>query len=79
MAKNRNKKNTSKILTSSNYSVEAEKYLDEKKDGDDDDRVWSVFSTLLFFTAIMFILPIGSYFLSKSYLFEGMLKKQTPV
>ena len=45
-----------------------------KNEKDDDDRLWSVFSTLILFTAIMFILPLCCYFVSKSYLFEGIFE-----
>ena len=49
-----------------------DKCIDSKNDNDDDDRLWSVFSTLVLFTALMFIVPLGCYFLSKSFLFEGI-------
>ncbi|XP_062844777.1 vacuolar ATPase assembly integral membrane protein vma21 [Trichomycterus rosablanca] len=38
-----------------------------------DGSLLSVLKTLLFFTILMVTLPIGLYFASKSYLFEGSL------
>ncbi|XP_065106630.1 vacuolar ATPase assembly integral membrane protein vma21 [Paramisgurnus dabryanus] len=38
-----------------------------------DGSLVSVLKTLLFFTILMITLPIGLYFASKSFLFEGFL------
>ncbi|CAI5783325.1 ATPase assembly integral membrane VMA21 [Podarcis lilfordi] len=37
----------------------------------------STLKTLLFFTTLMILLPIGLYFFSKAYLFEGLLGMST--
>jgi len=37
----------------------------------EDKRIGQVFSTMLIFTTLMVLAPISTYFLSKSYVFEG--------
>ncbi|KFP00749.1 Vacuolar ATPase assembly integral membrane protein VMA21, partial [Calypte anna] len=37
----------------------------------------STLRTLLFFTALMITLPVGLYFSSKAYLFEGMSERDS--
>ncbi len=70
MGKNRKNKNPVELKPT---SLIEHKCVDNKND-DDDDHLWSVFSTLVLFTGLMFIVPLGCYFLSKSYLFEGIMK-----
>jgi hypothetical protein len=36
-------------------------------------KIGEVFATMLMFTALMVLGPISAYFLSKSYIFEGMI------
>lgn len=45
----------------------------EELTADSDKRIGQVFGTMLIFTAMMVIAPISTYFVSKSYLFEGYL------
>ncbi|KAM9127213.1 vacuolar ATPase assembly integral membrane protein VMA21 [Pangshura tecta] len=41
--------------------------------GQNEGSLTSTLRTLLFFTALMILLPIGLYFSSKAYVFEGTL------
>lgn len=74
MVKNRKIKNSDSKFAPTSRVVESEIKSSENTNIEDksDDRVWSVFSTLLVFTTAMFTFPLLCYFISKTYLFEGI-------
>lgn len=45
----------------------------EEMQQNEDRRVGEVFRTMLIFTALMVLGPISTYFLSKGYVYEGIL------
>ncbi|CAF0955790.1 unnamed protein product [Didymodactylos carnosus] len=40
----------------------------------DESMIWTVFRKMLFFTILMMVAPLSSYFASKEYIFEGLMK-----
>jgi hypothetical protein len=36
-------------------------------------QIWPIFRKMLFFTILMVLCPISSYFISKSYVFNGIV------
>ena len=39
-----------------------------------DTAIWKVFRKMLFFTVMMTVAPIASFFISKAYIFDGLLR-----
>lgn len=46
--------------------------LVQQEEAASDNAIWVVFRKMLFFTVMLTLAPITSFFVSKSYLFEGM-------
>ena len=45
--------------------------MHEVRDAEDDKRIGQVFTTMLFFTVLMVLGPISTYFLTKNYIWES--------
>jgi len=46
--------------------------LIRQEDNTNESAVWIVFSKMLFFTLLMAIAPLASFFIAKDYVFEGI-------
>lgn len=46
--------------------------LVQQEDNANDKAIWIVFRKMLFFTIMMTIAPLSSFFISKDYVFEGI-------
>lgn len=47
--------------------------MNNERDAETERRIGQVFRTMLFFTTLMVLGPILTYFYSRTYLFEGIL------
>jgi len=45
-----------------------------QQDNTNESAVWIVFRKMLFFTLLMAIAPLASFFIAKDYVFEGLFK-----
>jgi NADH:ubiquinone oxidoreductase subunit 5 (subunit L)/multisubunit Na+/H+ antiporter MnhA subunit len=48
--------------------------LIRQEDNVNESAVWIVFRKMLFFTLLMTIAPLSSFFIAKDYIFEGIFK-----
>jgi NADH:ubiquinone oxidoreductase subunit 5 (subunit L)/multisubunit Na+/H+ antiporter MnhA subunit len=48
--------------------------LAQQEDKANEIAIWAVFRKMLFFTIMMTVAPLSSFFISKEYIFEGILK-----
>jgi hypothetical protein len=46
--------------------------LIQHDDNANESSIWIVFRKMLFFTLLMTIAPLGSFFIAKDYVFEGL-------
>lgn len=46
--------------------------LVQQEDAANETAIWTVFRKMLFFTVMMTIAPLASFFISKDYVFEGV-------
>ena len=46
--------------------------LVQQEDADNENAIWVVFRKMLFFTVMMTVAPLTSFYISKAFIFEGM-------
>jgi NADH:ubiquinone oxidoreductase subunit 5 (subunit L)/multisubunit Na+/H+ antiporter MnhA subunit len=48
--------------------------INQQEDDTNESSIWIVFRKMLFFTLLMTIAPLSSFFIAKDYVFEGIFK-----
>lgn len=51
--------------------------LVQQEDSANESAIWAVFRKMLFFTIMMTVAPLASFFISKDVIFEGMFQMAT--
>ncbi len=78
---NRVERNMSKLISEATAGGLGGQTIEEmhiERDAETDQRIGHVFRTMLFFTTLMVLGPIMTYFFSRTYVFEGNIEYFCP-